>query len=77
MFVPVGSTYANLMLLPQIPHAAELTGEDRGADPRIPRPCFAGGTWCKLTINPGRGLINIAHNLTIAVPQQRTGKLTS
>jgi len=67
VFVPVGSTYANLMLLPQIPHAVEMggTGEGGGADPCWRAPVSgakgAGGTYWKLTINPARGLINIAH----------------
>jgi hypothetical protein len=44
VFVPVGSTYANLMLLPQIPHAVEMgrTGEGGDVDPCMARSCFRG-----------------------------------
>jgi len=56
------------MLLPQIPHAVEMGSEvmlTHAWRAPVSAAKGAGGTCWKLTINSGRGLINIAHNLAI------------
>jgi hypothetical protein len=56
------------MLLPQIPHAVEMGREvmlTHAWRAPVSGAKGAGGTCRELTINSGRGLINIAHNLAI------------